>query len=77
MFSKPWAWFWTVVVGLGSAVAAFAASSEAGLGFGWSIAAGIGALVLCGSLCASYILMRDDSQSRDEDASPDAERPRE
>lgn len=56
MYSRPWAWFWTLLIGVGSAVAAYLGVSAAGVSEVWSIAAGVGALALCGGIGALEIL---------------------
>jgi len=59
VYSKPWAWFWTIFIGLASGAGAFLGTLELGVNTGWAIVAGLGALVLCGGYCASSIVAKD------------------
>lgn len=71
MYSRPWAWFWTLLIGVGSAVAAYLGVSAAGVSDVWSIVAGVGALVLCGGIGALAILTdRDAIKRRPNQGSP-------
>ena len=58
MYSKPWAWFWTIFIGLASGAVAFLSAWEAGVNVGWAIFAGTGALILVGGGCAWSIVAR-------------------
>ncbi len=71
MYSRPSAWFWTLLIGVGSAVAAYLGVSAAGVSDVWSIVAGVGALVLCGGIGALAILTdRDATKRRPNQGSP-------
>ena len=67
MFSKPWAWFWTVFMALGCGVGGFLGALQSGLALGWAIAIGGGAMILTGTYCGSYVL------GHGTDALPDAD----
>lgn len=55
MYSRPWAWLWICVIGIGSGAAAGVGAYVAGVHPGWSIALGVGALILSGGGCATYL----------------------
>lgn len=66
MYSRPWAWFWTLLIGAGSAVAAYFGVSAAGVSEVWSFVAGAGALALCGGIGALEILTDRSVKQRSE-----------
>jgi CHASE2 domain-containing sensor protein len=66
MFSKPWAWFWTIVVALGSGVATFFGALELELGYGWAIAGGLVVSALWFFYCATFLTDRAEVPPSDE-----------
>jgi len=55
MYSRPWAWFWTVFVGVFSGIGSGLGAHSAGVTLGWSIALGVGAAILFGTGCALHL----------------------
>jgi len=55
MYSRPWAWFWTAVIGIAGGITGYLVAAEVGAEPGWCIVAGLASLALCAGACVVFM----------------------